>query len=228
VSPSLRYALISAAALALLTGACARPSQPPAPAATTPPQATQGAGGQTPLGWNLIPPPSNDDRPPIIIGDGSVDMYIDPYNGYTGSWLDKNGDGKTWVHMGDQTVKILHFDLTLLNPKASGNYSCDFLKVYGTEQLTIDYTGSKKVTIKPDGGNLVAVFEESAAKDVDYAIWVFVAGNLKLQSVTFREKGQMSDTVCQFTGRRRGTVTIHQSKDALATHPDPVKPAKKD
>jgi hypothetical protein len=221
VSKSAPKFALAVVAATLAWGCSQQPAAPPAPAA--------GSAGES----KSVPPvpiPGGDDRPPIIIGDGSLDMYIDPYYGTTGSWLDKKpADHTIWVHKGDPNYPIQHFDLTLINPKKNGNGACQ-LSGYSTKELTLEYTGggpkhTVKITIDPvtGGGDLQAVLEEPAKQDSDYPFWLFVEDDkIKLQSVTFLDKGTTS-TFCSFTGNHRGSVTIHQSKDAL-----PPMPMKKD
>jgi hypothetical protein len=170
------------------------------------------------------PPPTDDDRPPIIVGDGSIDMYADPYaGGTTATWDDVNGDQMTWVNPGDPTKPIQHFDLTILNGMKTGTHACpDPQTVYTLDtnpKLTLEYTGAKTITISLNAkGDFQAVFVEKAQKDADYPYWIWVDGKIRLKSATFRLKGAASDTVCDFNAKHRASVAVHQSVLPPAEH----------
>jgi hypothetical protein len=231
VSRSLRKSLLSAAAVAVLTAACSpTPQQTPAPTAA-PAGAPVGTAPSDLKVLGPLPTPNGDDRPPIIIGDGSIDVYIDKYPGGRGQWTNTDGKYLTWEQSGPDPsgkVSISHFDLDMLNTKKNPKGECaDPDQPYATTALTLNY-GDPKKTVQigiNTSQNFQVVFPEKAAKDLDpkYYFWLYMPSSFKLDSVKFFDLISNSDIACEFNNKHRAIITIRQSSVGFDKHPQPDK-----
>ena len=159
-----------------------------------------------------IRPMDENDRPPIIIGDGSVDFYVD-FNGNKygrGQWM--SDDNVTWTLVPGKdsegnadTRPVLRFAATILNVKQNSPELCMYPdKPFLVESFTLDFNGlGDGATVKITDGKVQVVFPGKA--EMHFPFWIeskqTVFGH-RLKSVKF------GDTECQFAGGHRGLIRV--------------------
>ena len=166
---------------------------------------------------------SGDERPPIIISDGSVDIYVDraPDFGPRGS-LNKTIDGgvTTLEHryrIGAPPIKS--FVVFIMNGMGDASECSTIDHPFEVPYFTVVYGGSKKIAITADM-NLKAKFDAGQAVGDNGTHWKYAgAENDRLTSIQFPKTKHMDETVCTFdkSKKRRGTITIYQSQAEVPT-----------
>lgn len=166
--------------------------------------------------------PDEGDRPPIIISDGSVDIYVDPI-GYSdlGTWNSADG-GKTWIltpgtdyNGNPDTRPVLSFTVRTINVKKDSDPKCkDLTNGFSVSTFEVNFknagfpAGNAIVDIVPSGGDAGkarVAFGGKADRDPDNLFWLDTKGFLngqKLRSATF------GDVSCEFAGPHRGIVRV--------------------
>jgi len=180
-------------AVSLLTSGCGTP---------TPPPRAEDRKPEPPR------PPSSTDRPPVVVSDGSIDMYIDWGPNGRGEWKDR-GSAK-WFH-DYQGPPTDHFDVYLQNTKKDltrpncMNPDHPFV----VTDMTIKYglgPVAKIFKIYVDGGNLEAQLPAGTQGKLEAKTWLrFGLPGQNLHSVDFGPEG-----ACEFGGGPRSIITIRQ------------------
>jgi hypothetical protein len=157
-------------------------------------------------------PMTGDERPPIIISDGSIDLFIDhPSPGKNrGKWAEVNSGTNTVLthEPSGRPNPVTKFAVYLANAKNdTDGVNCDKTDwFYDVTTLTANYKkGNQNATIVVNisNGNLVATleYEDSTYPVADH--WKSTKGNEKLETVV------LGGETCKFQNKR-GIITIVQ------------------
>ena len=188
------------------------------------------SGACNPLGTRQ----AGDERPPIIISDGSIDLFIErtPLGYSRGKWNDTaSGNGRKLIHMadgnpnnGNAVPPVNKFDVFLLNGNGTGmNAKCtDPDHAFKVTTLKITYFkpgmggGGNNATMNValESGNLtVTLPDEAATLDNVHNSWKSTGGNAaeRLVEVGLPVTGGTTVT-CTFDTpkKKRGVITIFQ------------------
>lgn len=172
--------------------------------------------------WRMEPKPKGEgggevhtmdegDRPPIIISEGSVDIYLEQGLNGAGHWK-KNSDTE-FVHVAPvKAADLSTFRVYLLNATGTAGKGCDTpSNPFVDTAFTVEFNGSKKVEFSIDSAtkSMKVVFPEKGAAIDTGDVWLGAAGEgLKLKNIYFKTL----DTTCKWEGNvHRGVITV-QSK----------------
>ena len=153
--------------------------------------------------WIWIGPRPRDegDRPPIIIGDGSINLMLAGDPTKIGIWA---GAGATWVHdysSVSTTAKVQHFDFRVYNGKNNASErGCSDPTItppLSTRALQI-MSANMTMTLSIDAaGNAKAEFDGPAGLHKDTKFWLRGKG-APMQSVTFTRLTGGQPVTCEF------------------------------
>jgi hypothetical protein len=200
MTASLRRILFVVFAVGLLTWNCSPKEETaePMPTATPP----------------IAPLDLDEERPPIIISDGSVDVYIDYGKDGRGQWMqvNQNQDDK-WYH-DYPNAPIGHFGVTLVNVSKQAKADCDYQNpdhVFTVTTFTITFNRGNADFLIDGQGNPQVNFSDKGKRDPALLFWLATMDNgLNLKSITFPEiQGGLS---CDFAGGHRSIIRAAQMK----------------
>lgn len=163
-----------------------------------------------------------DERPPIIISDGSIDLYIDRNRNAgmgRGRWDDTTVNNMAVLtHIPDGSpAAVASFEVYLTN--ALGSAACEDPDTpYKAASLTITYGRLLKddgtIEVGVANGNLTATFNKERQLDRSGTIWRSTGRGSRLKGVLLNLSAG-GTAACTFdTGgkKKRGFIAIHQRK----------------
>ena len=158
--------------------------------------------------------PNEGDRPPIIISDGSIDVYLEAITGGRGYWQQES-DPKIFTHVpANPLPAVLSFDVYLLN--ANGRDCSNPDKAYSVTAFDLSF-GSKdeknihvgiSATSSTAPGNFQISFPDDPPYPDDNNVWLSLDKDkdARIKSVT------LNGMKCEFAAskRHRASITVIQ------------------
>jgi hypothetical protein len=159
-----------------------------------------------------------DDRPPIIISDGSVNFFIDAPGGSGGDWKAVTGTNEqSWYHDISVASQVNHFDVTLVNSKQGppNSANCqDPGHVFSVTTFKVIYRGflsGGTATVVIENGHFRVDFEDKAENDQNQPHKLISPGVLHLRKLKAVELPTGGPDVCTFSGGNdRAEIHVRQ------------------
>lgn len=205
MSKSLRIALIVVGIAGTLSWGCT-PTANPTPTSTPTPSSSPAP----------IKKLDEGDRPPIIIGDGSLNATIDDWATDRGTW-EQSGMGTTekdWYHKYTDPDKVTKFIFYLLNGEtvSSGDKCEDLTNGVETQWLEVKAGGFNPRLQISGNGDAQLVLGDKMPRHPNVKFWLHYNGNAPMTKVTFQKAfGDDTDPrTCKFKANYPSQIRVIQ------------------